>query len=88
MIFDWTPGDVIDALGVVVNPSTYAEISAPDATTAQTLANAAIAGGIDVVATQVGADVIVFFDSSNNNGTADDVSGDLRILVRRRTRSR
>lgn len=73
MIFDWSPGDILDAPGIVVNPSTYAEISAPDSGTAQSLANAAIAGGIDVVAIQVGADVIVFFDSGNNNGTADDV---------------
>lgn len=73
VIFDWSFGDVIDAPGVVVSPATYAEISATDATTAQTLANAAIAGGIDVIAVQVVADVVVFFDSSANNGTADDV---------------
>jgi Ca2+-binding RTX toxin-like protein len=72
VIMDWNPGDLIDALGTPPTPATYAELSADDATTAQTLANAAISGGIDVVVVRVAADLIVFIDSSANNGTADD----------------
>uniref|UniRef100_UPI00398304FD hypothetical protein n=1 Tax=Phenylobacterium sp. TaxID=1871053 RepID=UPI00398304FD len=70
IITDWNDTDTIDFQGIVAG--SYAEATAADFTAAVTLANAAIAGGTDVVAVQVGADVIVFADSANNNGTADD----------------
>jgi hypothetical protein len=72
VILDWDAGDLLDAPGAAPTPATYAELLASDTLLAQSLANSLIAGGIDVVVVQAGADLIVFFDSAANNGTADD----------------
>src|SRR5207253_3082995 len=76
-IRDWESTDTIDftnAALVAGNGTNYAlEATAPDYATAKAAADSAIAGGvIDYYVVQVGTDVVVFADSNNDNGTADD----------------
>jgi Ca2+-binding RTX toxin-like protein len=75
-ILDWTSADKLRfafASGFrAATATTYAETTATSAAEAISNANAIInAGTVDFVAVQVGADVVVFADSSNNNGDAD-----------------
>ena len=61
--------DLPSGAGTALN---YSETTAGDYAAALSLANAQIAGGtVDYVSVQVGADVFVFADSQNNNGTTD-----------------
>jgi Ca2+-binding RTX toxin-like protein len=78
-ILDWTggapgaPADHIQFAGLPpVVRLNYLELSAGDFGTARALGNLHISSGYDYVAVQVGADVVVFVDSANNNGAADD----------------
>lgn len=71
VIGDWSSEDALAFTGLAAS-ATYEEATAADYASALTLANGRIAGGVDVVAVQVGADVVVFADNANDNGQADD----------------
>lgn len=73
LILDWTQGDSLAFADGVVIPSQYLRLEAATPAEARSLANAAIASGeANYVAVQVGTDVLIFADSANNNGVADD----------------
>ena len=56
-----------------MNGTNYTEITASTYDEALAAAGGLIAAGtINFVAVQVGADVVLFVDTANNNGTADD----------------
>jgi hypothetical protein len=67
-----TDFETADKLDFANTGTVYNEITATDAVDAVAKATARIAAGDDVVAVQVGSDVIVFVDSGNNDGVADD----------------
>ena len=72
-VTDWQTGDSLTFGGATGTITNYLESSATDYAAAQTFANAQINGGVvDYVAVQVGTSVVVFADSGNNNGTAED----------------
>ena len=78
-ILDWAGGrsggpvDQIDFIGLAAaTPTTYLELTASSFGAARALADGQIAAGNNYVAVQVGADVVLFVDSGNNNGVADD----------------
>jgi Ca2+-binding RTX toxin-like protein len=73
-ITDWNSGDLLLFANVPASASEYVENSAADFTTATNYASGLIvSGSANVVAVQVGGDVVVFADSGNNNGSIDDV---------------
>ncbi|MDP3173764.1 MAG: hypothetical protein Q8M88_04960, partial [Phenylobacterium sp.] len=69
LINDWEATDRLDFGGAGVS---YTESTQADFTTAETFANAQIAAGVDVVAVQVGTDVVIFTDNAADNGTYED----------------
>jgi Ca2+-binding RTX toxin-like protein len=70
---DWSSSDSLAFAHAGQMAGDFLAASAADFASAQTLANAAIgAGSKNFVAVQVGADVVVFADSGNDNGLADD----------------
>ncbi|MDP3659947.1 calcium-binding protein, partial [Phenylobacterium sp.] len=70
LINDWEATDRLDFAAAGV---TYTESTQADFATAETFANGIIgAGTADVVAVQVGSDVVVFVDTGANNGTYED----------------
>lgn len=72
-ILDWSADDRLVFAGGGLAGGTYYEETADDYATALRIANAVIgSGGANFVAVAVGADVVVFADSANNNGLADD----------------
>jgi Ca2+-binding RTX toxin-like protein len=74
-ILDWQATDSLHFNGGAagVEGSSYIEQSAASYDAALTLANGQIAGGVvNYVVVQVGNDVVVFADTGNNNGTAED----------------
>lgn len=73
-ILDWTGGaDRIHFIGLVgATRTTYLELNAADYGSAKMLADSQVAAGNNYVAVQVGGDVVLFVDSANNNGAADD----------------
>jgi len=74
VINDWNATDKIHFAGPAVANANYSEITAADAVTAFNTAQADIAAGNhDVVAVQVGADVLLFVDSAANNTIGDAV---------------
>jgi len=73
-ITDWNSGDLLLFANVPASASEYVENSAADFTVATNYASGLIvSGAANVIAVQVGGDVIVFADSANNNGSIDDV---------------
>ena len=73
VITDWNSGDTITFANVTVGAGVYFEGSAVSYASALNLANSHIASGTaDIVAVQVGGDVVVFADSAGDNGSADD----------------
>lgn len=73
VVTDWSSGDTVRFAHPTGDATAYAEGSAADYATATAFANNLIASGAaNVVAVQVGADVAVFADSADDNGTADD----------------
>jgi Ca2+-binding RTX toxin-like protein len=73
-ITDWNSGDLLLFANVPASASEYAENSAADFTVATNYASGLIvSGAANVVAVQVGGDVVVFADSAANNGSFDDV---------------
>lgn len=78
-VLDWAggrslgPSDQIQFIGLAAaTPTTYLEMTASSYGAAKLLADGQIAAGNNYVAVQIGADVVLFVDSGNNNGTADD----------------
>ncbi len=78
-ILDWTGGrstspiDHIAFVGLAsATPTTYLELTAGSYGAAKALADNQIAAGNNYVAVQIGGDVVLFVDSGNNNGTAED----------------
>ncbi|MDZ4370680.1 MAG: calcium-binding protein, partial [Phenylobacterium sp.] len=73
-ILDWEATDALDfaVIGAATDGVNYIELTASTYDAALTLANTQIANGNDYVVIQVGADVVVFADTGNNNGTAED----------------
>lgn len=72
-VFDWSASDQIYFSGAAGTATNYLELSATSFSAALVLANAQIAAGVvNYVAIAVGADVLVFADSRNDNGGADD----------------
>ncbi len=73
-IADWSSADKLIFASVPASGAEYAESTAADYSAASTYAGGLIASGAaNVVAVQVGGDVVVFADSAANNGSADDV---------------
>jgi Ca2+-binding RTX toxin-like protein len=73
VISGWTASDTITFASGPAGGSDYVETTAADYASALTAANALIgAGTANVVVVGVGSDLVVFADSANNNGTADD----------------
>jgi Ca2+-binding RTX toxin-like protein len=73
-ITDWSSSDQLIFASVPATSADYAEGVAGDFASAAAYANGLIsAGTASLVAVYVGGDVIVFADSANNNGSADDV---------------
>ena len=73
-ISDWDAQDRLSFAGLNVTAANYAETTADSMENAARAAHALIAGGtIDVVAVQYGVQVLVFADTLQNNGEADDV---------------
>ena len=73
VVTDWNSADTLTFASGPAGTADYAEASAADFASALSLANQQIAGGtVNVVAVQVAGDVVVFADSGNDNGTADD----------------
>lgn len=73
LITDWEPGDRLTFAGLSVTSANFAKTTAASSTAALEAANALIgAGTIDVVAVEVGGNVMVFADTLQNNGEADD----------------
>lgn len=74
VISDWSSSDTLRFAHPPVSASQFVEGSAADYASATTFANGLIAlGSANVVAVAVGTDVVVFADSANDNGSADDV---------------
>ena len=72
-ITDWSSSDQLIFASVPATAAEYVEGVAGDFTAAAAYANGLIAAGTaNLVAVYVGGDVIVFADSANNNGSADD----------------
>jgi Ca2+-binding RTX toxin-like protein len=72
-ITDWETGDKISFTGSAGTAGTYVESTATSFSDALTYANQQIgSGAANYVAVGVGSDVIVFADSQNDNGVADD----------------
>jgi Ca2+-binding RTX toxin-like protein len=74
-VLDWQTIDMIDFTGIgsANEGVNYLELTATSYAEAITLANALIGTGtVDYVVVQVGFDVVVFADSTGNNGGADD----------------
>lgn len=72
-ISDWSSSDFLSFAGRPAGASDYVETHAADFASATVLANGLIASGsANLVVVAVGADLVVFADSANNNGTADD----------------
>ena len=72
-ILDWQAADSLSFSSLAATGNTYAELSAGRFSDALILANKYIATGqVNYVAVQVASDVIVFADSRDNNGDADD----------------
>ena len=72
-ILDWEAGDSLRfGLGAAVAGQSYVEDTAADYDAALALANGRVAAGVDFIAVQVGANVIVFADTAGNNGAAED----------------
>ncbi|MGH6910992.1 MAG: calcium-binding protein, partial [Phenylobacterium sp.] len=73
-ITDWNAADKLIFASVPASASEYVANSAPDYSVAATYASGLIvSGAANIVAVQVGGDVIIFADSGANNGSADDV---------------
>lgn len=73
-IADWSQGDKLSFGALKVTAGNYAEARAASFDEAERTANAIIAKGeIDVVSVGVGAGILVFVDSAQDNGGADDV---------------
>ncbi|MDP3175098.1 MAG: calcium-binding protein, partial [Phenylobacterium sp.] len=70
LINDWEATDRLSFPGAA--SLNYTESTQADFATAETFANAQIAGGAAVVAVQVGTDVVVFADTGGNAGTYED----------------
>jgi Ca2+-binding RTX toxin-like protein len=71
-IYGFGPTDRLSFAGGAL-PGNYLELTAADYGAAQSMANARIASGeANFVAVAVGADVALFVDTGNDNGTADD----------------
>jgi Ca2+-binding RTX toxin-like protein len=73
IILDWDANDAL-SLGGVANANTnYLELTASSYDAALTLASTIIAAGqVNYIAMQVGADVVVFADTANDDGAPDD----------------
>jgi Ca2+-binding RTX toxin-like protein len=70
----WDSGDLLLFANVPASAAEYVENTAGDLTVATTYASGLIvSGSANVVAVQVGADVVVYADSAANNGAIDDV---------------
>jgi Ca2+-binding RTX toxin-like protein len=73
-ITDWNAADKLIFANVPASAAEYVANSAPDYAVAATYASGLIvSGAANIVAVQVGGDVVVFADSGANNGSADDV---------------
>lgn len=73
-IWDWSRADKLSFGALKVTTGNYAETRAASFADAEAAANALIAkGDIDVVAVGVGAGILVFVDSAQNNGAAEDI---------------
>jgi Ca2+-binding RTX toxin-like protein len=73
-IQDWGSDDLLLFANVPASASEYAENTAADLTIATNYASGLIvSGSANVVAVQVGSDVVVYADSGANNGAIDDV---------------
>ncbi|MGH6962933.1 MAG: Ig-like domain-containing protein, partial [Phenylobacterium sp.] len=74
VVTDWNSSDTVRFAHPAGDATHYAEGSAADSATATAFANNLIASGAaNVVAVQIGADVALFADSGDDNGTADDL---------------
>jgi Ca2+-binding RTX toxin-like protein len=74
VVTDWSSSDTVLFAHPSGDSTAYAEGAAADYATATTFANTLIgSGAANVVAVQVGADVAVFADGADDNGTADDL---------------
>jgi len=74
IVTDWNSSDTVRFAHPSGDATTYAQGSAADYAAATAFANHLIASGAaNVVSVQVGADVAVFADSADDNGTADDL---------------
>jgi len=72
-VSDWSTSDFISFASRPAGASDYVETTASDFAAATALANGMIASGsANLVVVAVFADLVVFADSANNNGTADD----------------
>lgn len=78
-ILDWAggrsagPSDQIVFIGLpAATQTTYLEMTASSYGVSKVLADVQIAAGNNYVAVQVGPDVVLFVDSGNNNGVAED----------------
>ena len=73
VITDWNSADTLTFASGPSGTVDYSETTAASFAAATTAANALIAtGNTNVAVVAVGADLVVFVDSANNNGTADD----------------
>ena len=74
MVTDWSASDILTfASGRRSARGDYVETTAASFDAAATAANALIAtGATNIVAVAVGSDLVVFADSANDNGVADD----------------
>jgi Ca2+-binding RTX toxin-like protein len=73
VISDWSSSDILAFASRPTGVTEYIEATAADYASAASLANGMIsAGSINLVVVAVGADLIAFADSANNNGAADD----------------
>jgi Ca2+-binding RTX toxin-like protein len=74
-ILDWQATDALHfaAGGAATDGVNYIELTAASYDAALALANGQIAGGVvNYVVVQVGSDTVVFTDTGNDNGTAED----------------
>jgi Ca2+-binding RTX toxin-like protein len=74
VISDWAAGDKLHFAGPAVSEANYVEVTTADAVSAVQTATTEIGANThDVVAVQVGADVLVFVDSAGDNTVGDAV---------------
>jgi Ca2+-binding RTX toxin-like protein len=72
-ITDWNSSDILHFASGPAGAGDYVETTAADFASATTAANQLIASGTtNIVVVGVGADLVVFADSANNDGVADD----------------